>query len=141
MTCKWRTHGIPIILISAVLLIFAGALHAFAGMLPETAAVSGGTLLGDANNDGAVTISDITAIQLRVAEFPDAGDFSEQAADADGSGDITIDDASLLQQWLAEFETAYPIGEPIQTAAETTTEPATQFPTDNEGWGREIFQP
>lgn len=145
MIFKSHTRKIGILLCSAALLLFIGTLTAFAGKLPAGTAVSAaGTVLGDADNDGKVTIRDVTCVQRHIAELPATGSFSALGADADGNGEINIADASLLQQWLAEFETAYPIGEVIDIPQESTFAPATeptQAPTDEDGWGREIFQP
>jgi hypothetical protein len=68
-------------------------------------------LLGDANGDGYVNISDVTDIQRAVAEIGTLDDLRKKAADVNGDGVVTIDDATLLQMYLAEYETAYPIGE------------------------------
>ena len=68
-------------------------------------------LLGDANGDGNVNISDVTDIQRVVAEMDTLDDLRKKAADINGDGVVTIDDATFLQTYLAEFETAYPIGE------------------------------
>ena len=68
-------------------------------------------LLGDANGDGYVNISDVTDIQRAVAEMDTLDDLRKKAADINGDGVDTIDDATFLQTYLAEFETAYPIGE------------------------------
>ena len=68
-------------------------------------------LLGDANGDGYVNISDVTDIQRAVAEMDTLDDLRKKAADINGDGVVTIDDATFLQSYLAEFETAYPIGE------------------------------
>ena len=67
-------------------------------------------LLGDANGDGYVNISDVTDIQRAVAEMDTLDDLRKKAADINGDGVVTIDDATFLQTYLAEFETAYPIG-------------------------------
>ncbi len=68
-------------------------------------------LLGDANGDGYVNISDVTDIQRAVAEIDTLDDLRKKAADVNGDGVVTIDDATILQMYLAEFATAYPIGE------------------------------
>ena len=68
-------------------------------------------LLGDANGDGNVNISDVTDIQRVVAEMDTFDDLRQKAADINGDGVVTIDDATFLQTYLAEFGTAYPIGE------------------------------
>ena len=67
-------------------------------------------LLGDANGDGYVNISDVTDIQRAVAEMDSLDDLRKKAADINGDGVVTIDDATILQMYLAEFATDYPIG-------------------------------
>ena len=84
-----KTHNIPYILLDSV-------------------------LLGDANGDGYMNISDVTDIQRAVAEMDTLDDLRKKAADVNGDGVVTIDDATILQTYLAEFETAYPIGEMTQ---------------------------
>lgn len=73
---------------------------------------AGGTLCGDADEDGLVTILDATVIQRKLADF-DVEDYNATAADADGDGIITILDATAIQRKLAGFDDGYPIGEPI----------------------------
>ena len=70
-------------------------------------------LLGDANGDGYVNISDVTDIQRAVAEIETLDDLRKKAADVNSDGVVTIDDATFLQTYLAEFGTAYPIGEVV----------------------------
>lgn len=122
----FKLRSILPVLFSAVVLALLGVGTAAAG-----------TMLGDADSDGAVTIKDVTCIQRTLAELPVTGGISEPAADIDGNGVVDIADATLIQMWLAEIDTSYPIG--IQTPDPTA--PSTQSPTDEEGWGREIFQP
>ena len=70
-------------------------------------------LLGDTNQDGAVTISDVTTIQKYLAELEAFSDLQTSLADANQDGVVTIDDATTVQKYLAEFELPYPIGKPI----------------------------
>ena len=70
--------------------------------------------LGDANNDGVITITDVTAIQRHIAELDTLEGISLLAADIDSDGAIEIDDATALQMYIAGFESPYPIGEPIR---------------------------
>ena len=110
-----------------------------------TVASADSVRLGDVNGDKAVTISDVTEIQRKLAEFPISDSFSIAAADIDGSERIEITDATLIQRWLADFKMPYKIGEylnsPGENPTQSTTEPPTQRPTDSEGWGRDIYQP
>ena len=127
MTFKPRLI-LPVLLTASVLL-FAGSLTAFAG-----------NLRGDADINRRISIKDVTCIQRKLAELPIGDSFSESAADADGNGKIEISDATAIQRWLAELDTSYAIGEEL-TDPPAATEATTQSPTDEQGWGRIIFQP
>ena len=70
-------------------------------------------LLGDANEDGRITVLDITAIQRHIAEIQPLTDKGYKAADVNGDGEVTIEDATALQMYLAEVEVEYPIGEMV----------------------------
>jgi hypothetical protein len=134
------------ILISAAVVILAGSITAFAGnILSETVSAESEYVLGDADCDGQVTINDATFIQRILAEYPVNSDFSDLAADVDGSGGVEITDVTFIQLWLAGLRTPYPVGERFAVPVATTVVPTTQKPTgidtDEEGWGREIFQP
>lgn len=131
------------VLAIVLLLILVGSLTSFADNMSNSVAEE--TILGDANADGSVTISDVTCIQRKLAELPLDSSYSALAADVNGNDEIDIADATLIQMWLVEAETSYPIGEPIDLPVETTCEPTTEAPTasptDDEGWGHYIFQP
>ena len=144
MTFKIRK--ITLALICAAALFLFGTVTVFAGnTLAESNSNSEGYILGDANGDGYVTISDATSIQMSLVELPVGDDFSAYAADVDGDGEIKLEDAVTIQKWVAEIELPYSIGEffefPVATTAQPTTEAPTQPPTDDDGWGRIIFQP
>lgn len=70
-------------------------------------------LLGDADCDGDVTLSDVTLIQRILNDVPVPGSFSLQAADIDGDGDLTVTDATFIQRFLAEMNVPYPINKAI----------------------------
>ena len=103
-------------------------------MLTCAFAVNAGNILGDVDSSGEVTITDVTNIQRSLVGLSVSSGFSESAADVDGNGKIEITDAAAIQMWLAYIETPYSIGE-------QATEAPTQRPTDDQGWGRDIFQP
>lgn len=63
-----------------------------------------GTLIGDSDKDGEITIIDATAIQRQLADL-EVENFDEIAADCDKDGEVTIVDATLIQRWLAELPT------------------------------------
>ncbi len=133
-------------LISAAALTLIGTVTVAAeNKLDGNFPVAGQYVLGDANCDGAVTIGDVTQIQRYIAEMPLDGSFSEPAANVDADEDVDVHDALLIQYWLACFDTTYPIGTqfdlPEETTTAATTEAPTQMPTDEDGWGREIFRP
>ena len=135
-----RLRWLKTAFISAAVLTVAGVFCTLALTLTGSAAAAGGTILGDADGDGEVTISDVTCIQRALAEWTDSS-CSEKAADIDGNGKLEITDATLLQQWLAEMNVAYSIGEELEQPAETSAAVTTQSATDPDGWGREIYRP
>ena len=63
-------------------------------------------LIGDTNLDGAINISDVTALQRHLADLTTLTDSELAAADANGDGEINIVDATHLQKYLAEFNVA-----------------------------------
>ena len=72
-----------------------------------------GMLLGDANLDGEVDITDATTIQrydVKMIELPDA---ALQLADVDQDGDVCIIDATWIQRWELNIKAPKGIGEPI----------------------------
>ncbi len=60
-------------------------------------------LLGDANMDGEVTITDATRMMRYVCELIDGEMIDSDAADVDRDGEVTIFDATHLQRYLAEL--------------------------------------
>ena len=135
MTCKLR-KAISI-LFSAVVLTLAAA------VITVSAA---GVLLGDADLDGEVTVTDATCVQRTLADLPVSGNFSLTSADIDKSGELEVTDATFIQRWVAQIETPYPIGvmpteAPTEAPTQAPTQAPTVMPTDEDGWGREIFKP
>ena len=59
-------------------------------------------ILGDADDDGKVTVLDATVIQRHLAALTTLS-YHEQAADADENGEVDILDATAVQRWLAGF--------------------------------------
>ena len=80
-------------------------------------------ILGDANSDGVVTISDVTAVQMVLADIS-LPDFNEKAGDIDGNG-LDVTDARNIQRYVAMYEDLLGIGGTV-----TVAEPATQKPTN-----------
>ncbi len=112
-----------------------------AGLSAVTLAQSSG-LLGDADGDGEVTITDATVIQRSLARYIDLTDEGELLADVDRSGSVTISDATYIQRHLARLSDPYGIALPYTaelptveetadpTAVEPTTAPLTEEPTE-----------
>ncbi len=69
-------------------------------------------ILGDANGNGFVNISDVTAIQRHLAELEPLNSDRIKYADVNGGG-LDISDATAIQMYLAEYENTYKIGEPV----------------------------
>ena len=92
-------------------------------------------LLGDANGDGEVCITDATRIQRDVAQIIKIEDSFRQAADVDSDSIISIMDATAIQRWLVHFSVAHPIGEsmnisiPTEEKEPTPTVPSTETST------------
>ncbi len=86
-------------------------------LLPESSGVYEspfvGTLLGDANGDGKVTIDDATMIQKYVAHYEMPSSFVLEACDTNGDGKVSIDDVTDIQRFIAGLEASEGIGEPI----------------------------
>ncbi len=59
-------------------------------------------LNADFDNDGYVTISDVTALQMYLAELIEL-DKTVEELDLDYDGSVTISDATILQLYLADF--------------------------------------
>ena len=70
-------------------------------------------ILGDANQDGKISIADATAIQKYIADMATLSDTGLKFADVDGNGSLNIADATAIQKYLAGIETGYSIGESI----------------------------
>ncbi len=70
-------------------------------------------ILGDADNNGAVTIDDATLIQLYLAGYNTPSGFSIAASDANNDGKLSINDVSEIQIYLAGYSNRYNIGKLI----------------------------
>ena len=81
----------------------------------EKSETPSGYLLGDADGDGEITISDATIIQRALVGIEVPASFNEAAADVDGDGEMTIADVTGIQRYLADIETPYAIGETVNS--------------------------
>ena len=83
------------------------------------------------DGDGVISITDVSTIQLLIAEMGEIEQENLAAADVDGNGAIEIDDASAIQIYLAEYEDPYLIGYPIasqDTTSQTSTTKSYELP-------------
>lgn len=70
-------------------------------------------ILGDADGNGIVNISDATVIQRHLTNI--SVSYPKETlmnADVNGDGVLTIIDATLIQRYVTKINTPYPIGEP-----------------------------
>ena len=58
-------------------------------------------LMGDVNNDGIVSISDVTCIQRKLAGYEEKYPFENMTSDVDNDEEITLQDAVLIQKNIA----------------------------------------
>ena len=131
----------------SLLLAVVMTLSCFACLSSVSAfAAEGDTLKGDVDKNGEVNITDVSLIQMYVAEFADVvesfnnGTYDLAAADVDGNGSIDIMDATLVQLIIAHAEptTAEPTTVEPTTVAPTTEAPTTEAPT-TEPAGEDIY--
>ena len=67
-------------------------------------------MLGDANGDQVIDISDVTYIQRHAADLELLEGVYFKAADVDGNGTVDISDATTIQMRIADYDVQYPIG-------------------------------
>ncbi len=79
--------------------------------VPETVCAKG-TILGDVDADGKVSIIDATYIQRKLAGIPIPFTFAEDIADTDEDGNVTIIDVTFIQRWLVNLPANEAIGKP-----------------------------
>lgn len=88
-------------------------------------ATSDARLIGDVNNDGAVSIEDATIVQKYLANMVDFDEEARICADTDGNGAVSIEDATIVQKYLAGMINDFPANQPDVPPTEPTTEPTT----------------
>ena len=93
-------------------------------------------LMGDADNDGKVTVMDATCIQRTLAGLcEDADGMTELLGDTNSDG-LNIMDATRIQRWLADFAVDHPVGvyctfelpDPTQAPTQAPTKPSYELP-------------
>ncbi|MEE1061900.1 MAG: starch-binding protein [Ruminococcus sp.] len=82
-------------------------------------------LIGDTNQDGQVTISDVTQLQLHLVQTVTLTGNALTAADCNGDKAVDITDATLIQYYCVKlFENAGNVGK--YTGGQPTTQPTTK---------------
>ena len=89
----------PLSIMLSLLLLF-GAAAAVPANAQTTNEHKTSRLLGDSNEDGTVTVSDVTVIQQKLAGFS-IEPFNKFTADVDKNGAVTIQDATCIQYNIA----------------------------------------
>ena len=112
---KFRLSVIAFLLIISMLSVTANAVAAKGDTAPVA---DSGFKLGDADNDGDVTILDATVIQRFLVQLS-VPSFNEAAADTDSSGDVDITDATRIQRFIAGMCNID--GTPLDTHTQTLT--------------------
>lgn len=75
--------------------------------------VVGPQLLGDADEDGKITILDVTQIQRVLAGSKNPTASLKKRGDVDQNGDLDVVDATLLQRWLLGLDQELTIGKKV----------------------------
>ena len=88
-----------------------------------------GTIIGDADNNGVVSIVDATLIQKYCAGQIGDSDIWKTLADSDKNDYINIKDATYIQLYLASDKSDVYVGTVNYKEPEPTTEPTTVAPT------------
>lgn len=88
----------------------------------ESKAEQNAALLGDADLDGEVNITDVTTIRRYDTKMLELSDAALKLADVDGDGEVTIIDATFIQRWLANLPAPDGIGEPLNTEPDQPSE-------------------
>lgn len=98
--------------LSAVMLALICLIISASAVLSVSAAIIRYTR-GDADDDGSVTIRDVTRIQRVLADLESSSNkTAKRNGDVDGNG-FDITDATKIQQYLAEFGNPNNIGKTI----------------------------
>ena len=111
--------------ICAAVILFAVAMTAGMSFGADASNTETRYLRGDADENGTVSIDDVTAVQRHLAQLGSISGADLLASDVGGNG-LDIADATAIQRYLAEYEDPYHIGEWVNAEA---SEPATQSST------------
>ena len=112
--------------------LYVGTANPFYGAqlyLLENSKIKVKGILGDADEDGKVTIIDSTVIQMHLANVKKLSELGEKLADVDGDGSITIMDATYIQIYLAGTSMIPDIGKEVWVEVDKETEDPTEAET------------
>ena len=70
-------------------------------------------IIGDANLDGDVDITDATTIQRYDVKIIDLSEEAKRLSDVDQNGDVCILDTTWIQRWIVDLPSKGNIGKPI----------------------------
>ena len=95
-------------------------------------------LASDVNGNGEIEITDATYIQRWLAALDTPYTIDEFVEAPTEATEAATQPPSAAP---SEQPTEQPTQQPTEQPTQSPSEPSTQLPTDEEGWGREIFKP
>lgn len=82
-------------------------------------------IYGDINQDGDITVDDVTLLQMHLADVSLLSDENIKCGEVSGDGELTIDDVTAIQMYIVEFENCGLTGQPMKNSI---TQPVTTAP-------------
>lgn len=76
-------------------------------------------IYGDADGDGAVSVSDATSVQKYIAQMITEDEIDLNAARVRGESDVKIQDATLIQKYIAQLIDSFPAEDTADTVRVT----------------------
>lgn len=136
--------------VTNIIYLYKGGKPIEEGPTEKPTVPAGKFVLGDANYDAVVNISDVTFIQEYIVKLVVFNEVNGFAADVDGNGKVNIKDASYIQRYLVGMDIKFDIGYYFEIEDMKTTEPPTQVGpeltivkySDSENWsagGKTIY--
>lgn len=110
---------------TVILAVFLVILTVFISVSTTATANDATFLLGDADGDDDISVTDATLIQRDVAQIQLLPFDRHNASDTDHDSYITVMDSSLIQRWLVHLKVTYPIGENVAESYLNTIYPIT----------------
>ena len=77
-------------------------------VIPTDAPTPTPVLYGDADDDGDISVLDVTYIQRFIADISLPSPLNERNADVDGDDEVSIIDATYIQRWIAGIIEKFP---------------------------------